>query len=323
MDVIAGIEAFAPPPGGSVVTIGNFDGFHRGHRQMLAAARQAAAPLDVPLVAITFDPHPIAVLHPERAPARLTTHAEKLALLAAAGADVAIVIAATPEFLALSADAFLDRLMRACHPRVIVEGPTFSFGHDRAGTVDTLRAAGERLGFEVQIVPRVRAPELPGNPEINSSAIRAAIGAGRVADARTMLGRPHRLTGLVGSGHGRGGRFGFPTANLDGVPQLVPEHGVYAALAQLDDGTQWPAGVNIGPQPTFGQDTSRVEAHLLGFDGDLRGRRVGLHLLSWLRSQQRFDTADDLTAQLRRDLAGVAAVVRATPLPDSILRLPL
>ncbi len=306
----SGLRSFPAPAGGTVVTIGNFDGVHRGHQRLIDAARARAAALGVPLVAITFEPHPLALVAPARAPARLTTEVEKLALLERFRVDHAIVLASTPELIATPAEQFVEDLVRACRPREIVEGPTFNFGAARRGSVDTLRRLGAALGFAVHVVEELCADDRREHEAINSSAIRAALAAGDVEHARAMLGRPHRIAGVVGHGEHRGTELGFPTANIDAIAQLVPAHGVYAAIAQSDDAELSLAAVNIGPQPTFDQLAPRVEAHLLDFAGDLRGRRIGLHLLRRLRSQERFDGVAALIAQLERD---VSAVRRMAP----------
>ncbi len=301
MDVFRSLDTFAPPAGGVALSIGNFDGVHRGHQRILAAARDMARRRDMPVIALTFEPHPIAVLRPEHAPPRLTTGDEKLALLAAAEVDATIVVASSPEFLDQTAEEFIALLRRWCNPRVIVEGPSFNFGRGRAGSIDSLRRLADQAVFELCVVDCTRAAGLADAPEINSSAIRHLITAGNVADARVMLGRPHRVVGRVISGEHRGHALGFPTANLDEIPQLLPGLGVYAAVAQLDDGRTLLAAVNVGPQPTFGQASPRVEAHLLDFDDDLRGRQLGLHFIARLRRQREFARPDDLVAQLHLD----------------------
>ncbi|MCC6357756.1 MAG: riboflavin biosynthesis protein RibF [Phycisphaerales bacterium] len=311
MDRFSSIADFRSDARPVVLTIGNFDGVHRGHRRLVDAARAAAAKIGGRVVAMTFDPHPLAVLAPERAPARLTTLPERLDLLELIGVDAAIVLRTDRDLLAIPADEFLTLLRDKLKPAAIVEGPTFNFGRGRAGSIETLRAHAAALGYEAIIVDELYGRELGGNPPINSSAIRAAIVDGRISDANAMLGRPYRITGVVGHGDNRGRTIGFPTANLEAIPHLLPGEAVYAAAAQLADGAILLAAVNIGPQPTFAQMKSRVEAHLLDFDRDLRGRRVGLHLLSRLRGQTRFESVDALVDQIRRDVARTREFERA------------
>jgi len=302
MNICHGLDEFRPPPAGVVLTIGNFDGVHRGHARLVAEARRLADELNVPVAAVTFDPHPLTVLAPQRAPARLTSLPEKTALLATLGVDTLIVLACGRPLLEQSAASFLAELAARCRPQAIVEGPTFRFGRRREGGIATLRAHADRLGFRVTIVPELHCAELPGQPAINSSAIRTALREGRLTEANTMLGRPYRITGTVSSGDHRGKSLGFPTANLTDIFQLVPAEAVYVAAAQLEQPPLRLAAVNIGPQPTFGQSQTRVEAHLLDYAGELHGQRVGLHLLARLRQQVRFDSSEQLAAQLRRDV---------------------
>lgn len=305
MERFDGLRSFSPPAAGVVLTIGNFDGVHRGHRKLIDAAHNAARESGGAVVAMTFEPHPLAILAPHRAPPRLTTLHERLELLAEAGVDAAIVLHTDRDLLAIPADEFLRLVSQQCRPRVIVEGPTFNFGRGRAGSIETLREHAGKLGYQTIIVDELYGRELGGNPPINSSAIREAIGEGRIDDAAAMLGRPHRLVGRVGSGDGRGAALGFPTANCEEIPHLLPAHGVYAAAAQLPKGQMRLAAVNIGPQPTFDQMSSRVEAFVLDFDGSVRGETIGLQLLSRLRRQEKFASIDALVQQIRIDVERV------------------
>jgi riboflavin kinase/FMN adenylyltransferase len=303
MELCGGLKEFVPPSGGAVLTIGNFDGVHRGHARLVDTARAVAERLSATVVALTFHPHPLAILAPERAPAPLTTLAEKLALLERLGVACCIVQRSEPAFLAQEATDFLASLVAHCRPRALVEGPDFNFGRGRAGTIATLAEHGTRWGYELHVVPAEHCAELTTNPTISSSSIRQALREGRVAEANTMLGRPYRIVGIVGGGDGRGARLGFPTANLDRIVQLLPQEAVYAAVAQLADGALHLAAVNVGPQPTFSQMQSRVEAHLLDYRGDLHGQRVGLHFVARLREQRKFSGVEELVEQLRRDVA--------------------
>ena len=301
MEMLSRIEDFRPPPQGTALSIGTFDGVHRGHAAVLAAARQSARSFGGESVAITFEPHPLALLAPERNPERLNTAGERAALLSR-HVDRVITLPTTRELLAHSAESFLRDFLLPCRPRVIVEGPDFHFGKDRKGSARTLREGGARHGFTVQEVPEQIADSLPGRPPIRSSLVREFLKTGQVRDVSgPLLGRAYRIVGRVGHGQGRGAGLRFPTANLDAIPHLIPRHGVYAALAQTQNQGNFMAAVNIGPQPTFAQMDSRVEAHLLDFDGDLRGQLLGLHLLDWLRDQTRFEGVAALVAQLQQD----------------------
>lgn len=288
-----------------MLTIGNFDGVHRGHARLIETARQVAERLGVATAVLTLEPHPLAVLAPERAPARLTTLAEKLALLERLGVSCCIVLSSGPALLSQQAVDFLASLVAHCRPRAFVEGPDFNFGRARSGSIATLKELAGRWGYEVHVVPAVRCEELPTSPIISSSSIRQALVDGRITEANAMLGRPYRIVGTAGSGVGRGTKLGFPTANLDDIGHLLPQQAVYVAAAQLDDGSIHAAAVNIGPQPTFAQETCRVEAHLLDVACDLRGRRMGLHFLSRLRGQIRFGTQAELVRQISVDVERV------------------
>lgn len=341
MSLVYGWDSFSPPPTGVALTIGNFDGVHLGHARLIAAALKAAAahgtpPSPPPVVAVTFDPHPLAILAPDRAPPLLTTLPQRAALLQALGVATTLVIPTTAALLSLSAEDFLEQIVARLRPFAFIEGPTFNFGRGRAGSNETLRRHATRLGYEVIVVDELTAEALPGQPEINSTAIRGAILRGDLPTAQAMLGRPYQIRGTVESGDGRGAKIGFPTANLHHIRHLLPAEGVYAARARViargpaapaasiarttspsadrslnavetAEFTR-PAAVNIGPQPTFGQSGSRVEAHLLDFSGDLRGREIELDLLERLRGQIRFDGIDALRAQLAADVGRARAI---------------
>lgn len=303
MRVFHAMREYRPPPAGTVVTVGNFDGVHRGHMRLFERCREIGQPMGASVLAITFHPHPIAVLAPEREPPLLTTPAERVALLERAGVDDVIVLHSNAALLAQSAESFLADLVAGCRPRTIVEGPDFRFGHGRAGTIETLRQNATRYDYEVGVVPAVHCDELPARPTISSSSIRQALVDGRIDDAAVMLGRPYRIVGATDTGRGRGAGLGFPTANLAGIPHLLPQQAVYAAVAQLDDESLHLAAVNMGPQPTFGDQTVRVEAHVLDYSEDLRGRRLGLHFLRRLREQMSFPSRMALIEQIRSDVA--------------------
>jgi riboflavin kinase/FMN adenylyltransferase len=311
MRLYDGLREFVPPPGGTVLTIGNFDGVHRGHARLVAAAHALAEKYGAAVTVLTLHPHPLAVLAPERAPIPLTTLAEKLVLLERLGVASGIVLPADRALLAQEAEDFLASLVAHCRPRALVEGPDFHFGHGRSGSIATLREHAGHWGYEVQVLSAVRCADLPTHPTISSSSIRQAVREGRIAEANAMLGRPYRLTGWVGAGAQRGAGLGFPTANLERIVHLLPQEAVYAAIAQLAGGGLHLAAVNIGPQPTFDSEQSRVEAHLLDFVGELRGQRLGLYFLVRLREQQKFAGPEALREQLQRDVAATRALAPA------------
>lgn len=300
-----------PPPGfaGGAVAVGNFDGVHRGHRELVATAARWAKHLGGPAVAVTFDPPPYQVLVPD-APARppLTTLADRADLLHAAGADRVVVLRTTRELLGLSPEEFfggvVGRLLRA---RAVVEGYDFRFGRGRAGDTATLRRLCEAAGVGFEEVP----PLLDAGEPVSSSRVRAALVAGDVATAAGLLGRPYRITGTVVGGAKRGRTIGFPTANLDEVPTVVPGTGVYAVRAAVE-GQTWPAAANVGPNPTFGEDARKIEVHLIGFGADLYGRPLAVEFVAKLRDTRPFGGVNELTEQLRRDVDAAKAVLGAT-----------
>jgi riboflavin kinase / FMN adenylyltransferase len=311
MEILHAIHEYRPPASGVALTIGNFDGVHLGHRKIIRRTLEIAAVRGMPAVVITFDPHPAAVLAPQRAPARLVSLAEKLHLLAELQVGACIVLRSEPRLLALTPEEFLNLLAEGCRPRAIVEGLDFNFGRGRQGSVRTLSEFGGRLGYTVDVVETARCEELPGAPSVHSSAVRAGLREGRVDIARAMLGRPYRVSGLVAPGAGRGAGLGFPTANLHQIVQMLPQEAVYAAAAQLEDGTLHLAAVNIGPQPTFEDSYPRVEAHLLDWHDGLAGRLVGLHFLARLRGQMRFESVEELSVQIARDVAATRSYAAA------------
>ena len=297
-----------PPPGfaGGAVTVGNFDGVHRGHRELVAAAARLAKAVGGPAVAVTFDPPPYQVLVPAAPPRPpLTTLADRAGLLHAAGADHVVVLRTTRELLGLTPEEFFRAVVgRVLGARAVAEGYDFRFGRDRAGDTATLRRLCETAGLGFEEVP----PLNDGGEPVSSSRVRAAIVAGDVAAAAGLLGRPYRIAGTVVGGARRGRTIGFPTANLDNVPTVVPGTGVYAVRAMVD-GVTWPAAANVGPNPTFGEDARKIEVHLIGFGGDLYGQKIAAEFVAKLRDTRPFGGVDELAGQLRRDVAAAEKVL--------------
>ncbi len=294
---------------GACLTIGNFDGVHLGHAQLAGSLRAMADALAAPAIALTFDPHPVALLRPEAAPVPLVWTERKVALLKAAGVDDVGVFQTGPWLLGLSAREFFDRIIRGQFAaRGIVEGSNFAFGRGRGGDAHQLRDWCADAGLRFASAPSFAID----GALVSSSRIRALLAEGDADAAARMLGRPHRLRGIVTHGAGRGAGLGIPTANLDGIDVVIPFDGVYAGRAILDDAT-YPAALNIGPNPTFGEQIRKVEAHLVGFDGDLYGRTLAVDVHARLRPARRFDGIDDLLAQIREDIARTVAVVAAAP----------
>ena len=283
---------------GGAVTVGNFDGVHRGHAALVAETKARAQAVGGPAVVLTFDPHPLRLLAPDRFRPLLTTPADRAELLHAAGADGVLFLRTTPDLLALSPEAFFEEILRKrLRAQAVVEGFNFRFGHERAGTVETLRNLCGRAGVDFREVPPLEWQGMP----LSSSRVREALLAGDVLTAAGMLGRPHRLRGRVGEGARRGRTIGFPTANLEGVETVLPAEGVYAVRADVD-GHSWPAAANVGPNPTFGEQARKVEVHLIDFAGDLYGRELAVDFVARLRETRPFANAGQLVEQLRRDV---------------------
>ena len=296
------------------LTIGNFDGVHRGHRQLIAVARHAARQHDAGgVAAMTFHPHPLAILQPERAPGVLTPLPLKKRLLAEAGLDVLVVIRDDFSLLNLSPEEFVDRfLMEHLRPRILVEGPNFHFGYGRSGDIETLRALGAARGFGVVVVESTQIHDEQGHDVMcSSSRIRHWISQGDVAAAAMALGRPYRLMGTVHSGRGLGRALGFPTANVTPVEQVLPAEGVYAGRVQIGDslddvasaGPLHPAVFSVGRAKTFVQDHPLLlEAHVLEGDvGRLYDRWLAMDFVARIRNQRRFPDSQALAEQIHRD----------------------
>ena len=292
--IVHGLSAI--PSGPHVVTIGNFDGVHRGHQYLLKQVVDRATD-GARSLALTFDPLPAEVLRPDRAPKRLTTTDDRLTFMAETGLDVIAVVPFTRDFAALEAREFVEQLVDAAHPVHFVVGADFRFGHDRTGSADLLRELGPEYGFAVTVVERI------GGEEISSTRIRQLLAEGDVKAAAELLGRWHTLTGRVESGAGRGRNLGFPTANLAIPPALaIPADGIYAAHAALERGGDWlPALVYIGTRPTFSEVDRVVEVFLLDFTGDLYGSEVTVRFIERIRGDMTFESPEALTEQMHAD----------------------
>ena len=299
MQVCRGFDQAAAFRGG-VVAIGNFDGVHLGHRAMIAETVRLAREQAVPAVALTFEPHPVAILRGSAPPA-LTTTERKLELLAACRLDATIVFPTDWAFLQLTPEEFFDRIVRqTLQAGGLVEGPNFRFGHNRAGDIETLHRLCEAAGLKFAAVPAV---QIDGRT-VSSSQIRQAITRGDIPTANAMLGSEYRLRGHVVEGAKRGRTIGFPTANLERVATLLPPEGVYAGRAWVS-GTAYAAGLNLGPNPTFAEQARKLEVHLLDFTGDLYGQTLDVDLLVRLRDTRPFPNVDELKVQLTRDMTQV------------------
>ena len=283
---------------GGAVAIGNFDGVHCGHAALMTELRRQARALGGPAIALSFDPHPLQLLRPEQFQPVLTTVADRGLLLEACGADDVLFLRTTPALLNLSAAAFFHHVLQErLAARALVEGPNFRFGRNREGNIEALAGLCCDLGIGLTILPPVLVERRP----VSSSRVRMALERGDVREAARFLDRPYRLRGTVGTGRQRGRQIGFPTANLEQIETLVPGDGVYAVRVHLGDQT-WPGAANIGPNPTFGESTRKVEVHLIGFDGELLGETLLVDFLERLRDTRRFGSVAELKEQLHRDI---------------------
>ncbi len=301
--------------GRSVVTIGVFDGVHRGHQRIVTRAMESARELGLPVVVVTFDPHPDEVVRPGSHPPLLCTPRRESELLASLGVDAVLVIPFTLEFSRLGPDEFVRAvLVDRLHAARVVVGENFRFGHKAAGDVVLLAELGEKYDFTAEGVPLLTENAVT----ISSTGIRAMLTAGDVVAAAHDLGRPHRVEGVVVRGHQRGRALGFPTANLETLPHTaIPADGVYAGwLAQLDtDGQErerWPAAISVGTNPTFDGRERTVEAYALDRnDLDLYGAHVAVDFVARLRATLKFKSVDDLVAQMHVDVDDARGVLTA------------
>ncbi len=298
MEILTRYKNTPSLPATSVVTIGNFDGVHLCHQGLLQRV-QAACDDDDYSGLITFNPHPVDILAPHKAPGRLTQTPRKMKLLENWELDFTLLIPFDREFAATPAEEFIEEiLVRFLRVKHMVVGPDSQFGQGRRGNAEMLRTFGAKHGFTVEEV----SPILLGQDRISSSTIRKLLGSGEVEKASHMLSRPHQLLGLVKPGEQRGRTIGFPTANLHVEGRLLlPKNGVYVGRAKLAEGS-FSAVINIGERPTFAGQNVSVEAHLLDYDGDCYDQPMALDFLSRIRDEKKFASAQDLVVQIREDV---------------------
>lgn len=315
-------EEVAPDARGMALTIGAYDGVHLGHRRLLAHLGARAEELGLTSAVVTFDRHPASVVRPESAPRLLTDFDQKMALLEGCGVDLTAVVRFDEARAKEEAEDFVDTvLVRALGARLVVVGQDFHFGRERRGNVALLASLGAVAGFEVEGVALAEADgEGASHAVVSSTRVRRLIADGDVAHAAALLTRPHELRGEVVHGDGRGGpELGIPTANValpDGM--AVPRLGIYAGFVRRADGSTHPAAISVGLRPTFapapgaeGGSAPLVEAHLLDFDGDLYGERLGVAFVDRLRDEQRFSSVEALVDQMHADLARTREIVGA------------
>jgi riboflavin kinase/FMN adenylyltransferase len=300
------------PPAASrrgAVAVGNFDGVHRGHAALVTELRSQARAVGGPAVILTFNPHPLQILRPEQFQPVLTTPADRAELLRSCGASHVLFLRTTPALLHLSAAEFFHQVLRQrLSARALVEGANFGFGQNREGTVQTLADLCRQAGIALSVVPPVL---FLGQP-VSSSRVRKALERGAVREAAELLNRPYSLRGTVGRGQHRGKTIGFPTANLEQIETLLPADGVYAVRVHRD-GAIWPGAANIGPNPTFGEQTRKVEAHLIDFQGELLGQTLVIDFLDRLRDTRAFAGVAELKEQLYRDVEAARSLAGPAP----------
>lgn len=291
---------------GGVITIGNFDGVHRGHAALLGHVRKLADQLGGPAIAMVLDPHPATILRPEFAPPRLTQIQTRADLMNQLGIDALVVCKTSRQFLNLTAKQFFSWLVQdRLQAKAMIEGPNFFFGRDRRGNVEVLAELCDQANIKLQIVE----PMHVGPQMISSTRIRGLLAEGAVAEATDLLGHPHRISGTVTSGAQRGREIGFPTANLSGIEVVVPCPGVYAGHLRTSQGDH-AAAIHVGPNPTFESNgDSKVEVHALDYDGDLYGQRVEVEFLHHVRDVVRFESPEALVLQLHQDIAEIRRVL--------------
>jgi riboflavin kinase/FMN adenylyltransferase len=301
---------------GAIVAVGNFDGVHLGHRALASEVIRTARRMGVASLIFTFDPPPLKLLRPGPWPKPLTTMERRAELLMDLGIDFVVAYSTDMELLQLDAVAFFNKIIRdALHAAGMVEGPNFRFGKERIGDVQLLRQLCSEHGLSLSIVE----PQTVGKDWISSSSIREAIEAGEIDRANTSLVEPYRIVGSVETGVGRGRTLGFPTANLGSIPVLLPAHGVYAGRvvrARMPSNRAVPpelnrslAAVHVGPNPTFGEDATKVEIHILDFSGDLYYATLEIEIVARIRAVKKFTNKEELLRQIQSDLQCVTQVL--------------
>lgn len=315
--VLSADSALPPDVTGTVVTVGTFDGVHRGHIDVLSRLVKRSGASGMPSVLVSFDPHPLEIVNPAAAPLLLTSLDEKQEVIAETGLDYFAVVPFTHGLSNYSAEEFVECVLRGrFRMRELLIGHDHGFGHHRAGNVAVLRDLGARLDFKVDVVDPV---SLEDGQHVSSTSIRRAVAGGDLARAAEGLGRPYSAGGTVVQGKGRGRDLGFATLNLapPSPRKLLPPEGVYAVRVQTPEG---PYGgmMNLGPRPTFGENETTLEVHLFGASGDFYGAAVRVDFISFLRDTRKFANADELVSQLGRDRENALRALTPSSAPDNL-----
>jgi riboflavin kinase/FMN adenylyltransferase len=298
MKVVRGVENIKEPLKYTVVAIGNFDGVHIGHQSVFRQAARLAREKNGTAVALTFHPHPIKLLDPERSPRFLTKLSSKTEKIGECGIDLLAIEPFTWKIADLAAEAFIKTiLVGRLKARIVIVGSGFSFGQGRKGNVKTLETMGKQLGFSVEIINPIQSEGIP----VSSTRIRAFVKKGDIENANRLLGRAYSLSGTVIKGQQRGNKIGFPTANIETGDLLTPACGVYACTVRVE-GKMLSGVVNVGNSPTFNRNQLVVEAHIFDFDKQLYGKEIEIGFVRRIRSEKAFPNVDALTSQIKKDI---------------------
>lgn len=309
MKIIKGIENIENPYHNAVIAIGNFDGVHIGHQAIFHEVIEKADEIRGTSVAMTFEPHPMRVLTQNGHPPLITLYEQKTELIARSGIDALICVPFTRAFADLTAGAFVeDVLISRIGMKVIVVGKDYTFGKNREGNLDFLKARATDLNFEVVVADWIQAPG-NGTGRISSTRIREFVMEGNLTEAQKLLGRYYQIRGTVETGRNRGGRLlGFPTANIKLYDELAPKTGVYAVSVE-HEGEKYKAVANIGYSPTFGDDLYTVEVHILDFDKNIYGKQIRVNFIDRLRDEKKFSGIDELSEQIRKDIVRAREII--------------
>ncbi|MER5688751.1 bifunctional riboflavin kinase/FAD synthetase [Streptomyces sp. NPDC002205] len=308
-----GLEDIPQDWGRSVVTIGSYDGVHRGHQLIIGRAVDRARELGVPSVVVTFDPHPSEVVRPGSHPPLLAPHHRRAELMAELGVDALLILPFTTEFSKLApADFIVKVLVDKLHAQLVIEGPNFRFGHKAAGNVQLLTEFGATYDYSVEVIDLYVSGEAGGGEPFSSTLTRRLVAEGDVAGAAEILGRPHRVEGIVVRGAQRGREMGFPTANVETLPHTaIPADGVYAGWLNAN-GEMMPAAISVGTNPQFDGTERTVEAYAIDRVGlDLYGLHVSVDFLAYVRGMAKFDSLDDLLVAIAADVKRAGELVAA------------
>ena len=298
MELIRGLQNLRETHRGCVLTIGNFDGMHLGHRALVECALQASKRLGLPAAALTFEPSPREYFSPTDAPPRVQTFRTKIAALAASGLQRTVIARFSRALATMSADEFVEVLLvKTLGVASVVVGHDFRYGRQRAGDGHTLQAAAAQHGFELRVLDKICV----GNERSSSTALREALAVPDLPRAARLLGRPYTVLGRVRRGLQLGRKLGMPTANIDLLRPLALRQGVYAVRCRVDGGIVWDGVASLGIRPTLGLTRCLLEAHLFGEPGDLYGRELEVEFCAWLRPELKFNSLDELSARMQQD----------------------